>query len=117
MKYDVIIGCEVHVQLLTESKAFCRCANTFGGEPNTRVCPVCMGLPGSLPVTNGAMIDAAIAHEIGGHLAPPTSDEPIRTAQPRASSRKTRPPDRSLRRRGTPGAPNRAPLNLAKRCF
>ncbi len=60
MKYDVIIGCEVHVQLLTESKAFCRCANTFGGEPNTRVCPVCMGLPGSLPVTNGAMIDAAV---------------------------------------------------------
>ena len=60
MKYDVVIGCEVHVQLLTKSKAFCSCLNTFGGEPNSRVCPVCMGLPGSLPVTNGAMIDAAV---------------------------------------------------------
>ena len=60
MKYDVIIGCEIHVQLLTKSKAFCSCPNVFGGEPNSRVCPVCMGLPGSLPVTNGAMIDAAV---------------------------------------------------------
>ena len=60
MKYEVIIGCEVHVQLLTESKAFCTCPNLFGGDPNTRVCPVCMGLPGSLPVTNTAMISAAV---------------------------------------------------------
>jgi aspartyl-tRNA(Asn)/glutamyl-tRNA(Gln) amidotransferase subunit B len=60
MKYDVIVGCEIHVQLHTESKAFCSCSNTFGGEPNSRVCPVCMGLPGSLPATNGAMIDAAV---------------------------------------------------------
>lgn len=60
MTYDVIIGCEVHVQLLTESKAFCRCSNLFGGEPNSRVCPVCMGLPGSLPVTNRAMINSAV---------------------------------------------------------
>ncbi|MBN1685595.1 MAG: Asp-tRNA(Asn)/Glu-tRNA(Gln) amidotransferase subunit GatB [Spirochaetales bacterium] len=60
MKYEVVIGCEVHVQLQTRSKAFCRCPNTFGGEPNSRVCPVCMGLPGSLPVTNSAMIEAAI---------------------------------------------------------
>ncbi len=60
MKYDVIIGCEVHVQLLTKSKAFCSCPNIFGGEANSRVCPVCMGLPGSLPVTNAAMIEAAV---------------------------------------------------------
>ncbi|MBT3275058.1 MAG: Asp-tRNA(Asn)/Glu-tRNA(Gln) amidotransferase subunit GatB [Spirochaetales bacterium] len=60
MKYDVVIGCEVHVQLHTASKAFCRCSNSFGGKPNSRVCPVCMGLPGSLPVTNGAMIERAI---------------------------------------------------------
>jgi aspartyl-tRNA(Asn)/glutamyl-tRNA(Gln) amidotransferase subunit B len=60
MNYEVIIGCEVHVQLRTASKAFCRCANAFGGEPNSRVCPVCMGLPGSLPVTNTAMVEAAV---------------------------------------------------------
>lgn len=60
MKYEVIIGCEVHVQLNTVSKAFCRCGNSFGGEPNSRVCPVCMGLPGSLPVTNTAMVEAAV---------------------------------------------------------
>ncbi len=60
MNYEVIIGCEVHIQLSTESKAFCSCANLFGGEPNTRVCPVCTGLPGSLPVVNRALIDGAI---------------------------------------------------------
>ena len=60
MKVEVIIGCEVHVQLLTASKAFCGCINVFGGEPNTRVCPVCMGLPGSLPVANKTMIEYAI---------------------------------------------------------
>ena len=60
MKYDVIIGCEVHVQLLTSSKAFCSCENSFGGEANTRVCPVCMGLPGSLPVTNRQMVEGAV---------------------------------------------------------
>jgi aspartyl-tRNA(Asn)/glutamyl-tRNA(Gln) amidotransferase subunit B len=60
MKYDVIIGCEVHVQLLTQSKAFCSCANSFGGTPNSRVCPRCLGLPGSLPVPNRTMISCAV---------------------------------------------------------
>ena len=50
--YEVIIGLEVHVQVRTESKMFCGCANRFGGEPNTRVCPVCLGYPGVLPVIN-----------------------------------------------------------------
>ena len=59
-KYDVVIGCEVHVQLGTKSKAFCSCENSFGGDPNTRVCPVCMGLPGALPVLNRALLDGAI---------------------------------------------------------
>ena len=58
--YEVVIGCEVHVQLSTSSKAFCQCENSFGGEPNSRVCPVCMGLPGSMPVVNRALIDGAI---------------------------------------------------------
>ena len=50
--YTIIIGLEVHVQLATESKLFCRCANKYGAAPNTLTCPVCAGLPGSLPVMN-----------------------------------------------------------------
>src|ERR1700761_2391978 len=51
-KYMPVIGLEVHVQLLTKTKAFCGCKNEYGGEPNTHVCPVCLGLPGALPVLN-----------------------------------------------------------------
>ena len=51
-KYEAVIGLEVHVQVRTASKMFCSCANTFGAEPNTKVCPVCMGYPGVLPVPN-----------------------------------------------------------------
>jgi len=50
--YQIIIGLEVHVQLATESKLFCRCATTFGAEPNTQTCPLCIGMPGTLPVMN-----------------------------------------------------------------
>ena len=50
--YDVVIGLEVHVQLLTQSKLFCRCSTRFGAPPNTQTCPVCTGMPGSLPVMN-----------------------------------------------------------------
>ncbi len=60
MNYEVIIGCEIHVQLLTASKAFCSCANSFGGTANSRVCPVCLGLPGSLPLPNRRMIESAV---------------------------------------------------------
>ena len=52
MKYDVVIGLEVHVQVQTATKIFCRCPNRSGAEPNTLVCPVCMGYPGVLPVPN-----------------------------------------------------------------
>lgn len=52
IEYEPVIGMEVHVELLTESKMFCGCKVAFGGEPNTRCCPVCIGLPGSLPVMN-----------------------------------------------------------------
>jgi aspartyl-tRNA(Asn)/glutamyl-tRNA(Gln) amidotransferase subunit B len=58
-KYEPVIGIEVHVQLLTATKAFCGCANHFGSEPNTNVCPVCLGLPGALPVLNRQAVDYA----------------------------------------------------------
>ena len=59
-KYEVIIGLEVHAQLLTESKMFCCCPNGFGADPNTNICPVCTGQPGSLPVINHRAIELGI---------------------------------------------------------
>jgi aspartyl-tRNA(Asn)/glutamyl-tRNA(Gln) amidotransferase subunit B len=58
-KYEPVIGLEVHVQLLTATKVFCGCANRFGAAPNTNVCPVCLGLPGSLPVLNEKAVEFA----------------------------------------------------------
>ena len=52
MKYEIVIGLEVHVQLNTASKMFCGCSTRFGAEPNTQTCPVCLGFPGVLPVIN-----------------------------------------------------------------
>ncbi|MFC2061845.1 Asp-tRNA(Asn)/Glu-tRNA(Gln) amidotransferase subunit GatB [Elusimicrobiota bacterium] len=59
-KYEIVIGLEVHIHLKTETKLFCRCKNSFGGEPNTQICPVCTGQPGVLPVTNIKAIEQAV---------------------------------------------------------
>ena len=58
--YEPVIGLEIHAQLLTASKIFCGCSAEFGAPPNTHVCPVCLGLPGALPVLNRAAVDDAI---------------------------------------------------------
>ena len=58
--YDPVLGMEVHVELSTQTKMFCGCANKFGQQPNTQVCPVCLGLPGSLPVLNRVAVESAI---------------------------------------------------------
>nr|WP_229116455.1 Asp-tRNA(Asn)/Glu-tRNA(Gln) amidotransferase subunit GatB [Parenemella sanctibonifatiensis] len=58
--FDPVMGLEVHVELGTRSKMFCGCSTTFGAEPNTQVCPVCLGLPGSMPAVNGKAIESAI---------------------------------------------------------
>jgi aspartyl-tRNA(Asn)/glutamyl-tRNA(Gln) amidotransferase subunit B len=59
-RYEPVIGLETHVELDTRTKMFCGCLTEFGAEPNTQICPVCLGLPGSLPVANRAAIEATI---------------------------------------------------------
>ena len=58
--FDPALGLEVHVELNTHTKMFCGCPAAFGGEPNTHVCPVCLGLPGAMPVVNGKAVESAI---------------------------------------------------------
>ncbi len=66
-KYEPVIGLEVHVQLLTETKAFCGCSAKYGAEPNTHICPNCLGLPGSLPVLNYRAVEFAVLAAMAIH--------------------------------------------------
>ena len=58
--YEVVIGLEVHAELSTKTKIFCSCSNEFGGDPNSHICPVCMGMPGALPVLNEKVVEYAV---------------------------------------------------------
>ena len=60
MEFETIIGLEVHAELATDTKIYCSCANEFGGDTNTHCCPICTGMPGTLPVLNKKVVDYAI---------------------------------------------------------
>lgn len=60
MKYELVSGLETHVELSTNTKIFCSCTTEFGGEQNTHCCPICIGLPGTLPKLNQKVVDYAI---------------------------------------------------------
>ena len=69
MEYETVIGLEIHAQLKTESKIFCGCSTKFGGSPNTHTCPVCLGMPGVLPVLNRAVVEYTIRMALATHCS------------------------------------------------
>ena len=69
MKYEAVIGLEVHAQLLTDTKVFCGCSTKFGSEPNTQTCEICIGMPGVLPVLNRKALEFAIRTGLATHCS------------------------------------------------
>ena len=69
MEYEPVIGLEIHAQLKTESKIFCGCSTKFGGSPNTHTCPVCLGMPGVLPVLNRKVVEYALRMALATHCS------------------------------------------------
>ena len=67
--YEMVIGLEVHVELKTRTKIFCECSTAFGAEPNTQCCPVCMGMPGTLPVLNKQVVRYAVKAGLATHCS------------------------------------------------
>ena len=69
MEYEPVIGLEIHAQLKTESKIFCGCSTKFGGSPNTHTCPVCLGMPGVLPVLNRKVVEYTLRMALATHCS------------------------------------------------
>src|SRR5205085_12146410 len=67
--WEAVIGLEVHAELLTESKIFCGCSAAFGAPPNAHTCPVCLGMPGMLPVLNKRVVEFAVRAGLATHCA------------------------------------------------
>ena len=94
-QYETVIGLEVHVELATKTKIFCGCSTEFGGAPNTHTCPVCTGMPGSLPVLNKQVVEYAarrygLATNCQHHTS--TANLTVRTISIRITRRTTRSP-------------------------
>ena len=69
MEYEPVIGLEIHAQLKTESKIFCGCSTKFGGSPNTHTCPICLGMPGVLPVLNRKVVEYTLRMALATHCS------------------------------------------------
>ena len=78
-EFEMVIGLEVHVELKTKTKIFCGCSTAFGAEPNTQCCPVCTGMPGSLPVLNRQVVDYAVKAglALNCEIAPFSKQDPV----------------------------------------